>query len=112
MLKELHDTLGPAIELLIFPSDEFGGQELPTSEIPAFVAGKGLPTNAPGCHLLAKVKVSGGGAHPVWKFAKEAFPGDVKWNFDGIFLFDKSGKAVNRTSMRKPPTVDQLRSML
>ena len=37
-------------------------------------------------------------ASPVFKHkvGKEAFPGDVAWNFAGIFLFDGDGKCVGR----------------
>lgn len=34
------------------------------------------------------VKVNGPEADPAWKLAKSAFPGDIGWNFAGIFLFD------------------------
>ena len=98
--------------MLIFPSDEFGGQELPAEQIPAFVESKGLPTNAPGCHLMAKVNTNGPETHPVWALAKETFPGDVKWNFDGIFVFDKEGTPVARASAKSPPSEESLRSLL
>lgn len=29
------------------------------------------------------------------------FPGDIRWNFAGIFLFDKAGKPVARFSARE-----------
>lgn len=96
------------MELLIFPSDEFGGQELPESKVPDFCESKGVPINAPGCHLMKKTNVNGPDANPLWKFAKAKFPGDVKWNFDGIFLFDKSGECVSRHSIRAPPSEAQL----
>ena len=40
---------------------------------------------------MDKVCVNGPDAHPAWTLAKEAFPGDVTWNFAGIFLFDGDG---------------------
>ena len=52
------------MNILLFPSDEFGGQELPEAQIPAFVKGKGLPTDGGGCHLMAKVRVNGPEAEP------------------------------------------------
>lgn len=75
MLKRLHSEM-PTAELLIYPSDEFGGQELPTADIPAFVKKAGLPVNADGCRLMAKVNTNGAATDPVWSFAKAAFPGD------------------------------------
>ena len=90
---------------MLFPSDEFGGQELPTAEIAPFLTGfkltKDLPLTGGGCQLMDKVEVNGDGAHPVWKVAKEAFPGDIAWNFAGIFVFDKEGTCVGRYSSKE-----------
>merc|ERR1719424_402167 len=88
------------------PSDEFGGQELPEAQIPGFVKGKGLPTSGGGCTLMSKVKVNGPSSHPVYKLAKEAFPGDVQWNFAGIFLFDKQGAPVARFAAKDLPAIE------
>ena len=102
-----------AISILLFPSDEFGGQELPAAQIPGFVEGKGLPTDGGGCHLMAKVKVNGPEAAPVWQLAKAAFPGEIKWNFAGIFLFDKDGTPVGRFSAQELPQLDtELKALL
>ena len=108
----MHTEFGQSLEILLFPSDEFGKQELPSEQIPAFVKGKGLPTNAPGCHLMAKVSVNGPAADPIWKLAKDKFPGEVKWNFDGVFLFDKSGMPASRTNIKAPPTSEQVKALL
>ena len=87
--------------MLLYPSDEFGRQELPSEQIPDFVTGYGLPTDGGGCTLMSKVNVNGPQADPVWKLAKSAFPGDIAWNFAGIFLFDKDGAPVGRFSARE-----------
>jgi len=109
----MHKTFGASVELLLYPSDEFGGQELATEKVPAFVTSQSLPTNAPGCHLMAKVNTNGPNTDAVWKFAKEAFPGDVKWNFSGVFLFDKDGKCVERHDAGSSmPAEATLRSLL
>ena len=51
------------LEILLFPSDEFGGQELPSSEIAPFLQGfkltKDLPLEGDGCRLMEKVSVNG-----------------------------------------------------
>ena len=88
------------LEILLFPSDEFGGQELPSEEIAPFLQGfkltKDLPLNGDGCRLMEKVTVNGDDAHPVFKLGKESFDGDIGWNFAGIFLFDGEGACTGR----------------
>ena len=108
----MHKQFGPRLEILIFPSDEFGAQELPENQVCSFAESKGVPGDAPGCHVLAKAEVNGPQAHPVWQLAKKAYPGEVKWNFDGIFLFDKSGAVASRHSIKAPPTVEQISALV
>ena len=43
---------------------------------------------------------------------KATYPGEVKWNFDGIFLFDKAGGVVSRHSIKAPPTAAQISALL
>eukprot|EP00966_Prymnesium_polylepis_P150477 3475891-Prymnesium_polylepis.1 len=106
-------TFGDKVELLLYPSDEFGGQELPADKVGAFVTAQSLPVNAPGCHLMAKVNTNGTNTDPVWQFAKSQHAGDVKWNFEGMFLFDKDGKCVERFDGRRAmPDDAKLRAML
>lgn len=81
MASELHQAFGDKLEILLFPSDEFGGQELPEKQAAEFCVKKGLPNNAPGCRMFAKSQVNGPSTHPVWALGKEKFPGDVEWNF-------------------------------
>ena len=57
---------------------------------------KDLPLDGPGCYLMEKVSVNGADAHPIFELGKEAFPGDIAWNFAGIFHFDASGACVGR----------------
>jgi len=74
--------------------------------VPDFVRSQGLPTEGQGCTLMSKVSVNGAKADPVWTFAKEAFPGDVQWNFHGIFLFNGEGKAVGRYTPQETSKLD------
>ena len=112
-METWHREHGEAINILLFPSDEFGGQELPEAQIPAFVKGKGLPTDGGGCHLMAKVRVNGPEAEPMWQMAKASFPGEVRWNFAGIFLFDKDGAPVGRFTAQELPKLDkELKALL
>ena len=106
MLKLLHREYQDKIAILLYPSDEFGQQELPSAEVPAFVTGKGLPTDGGGCHLMQKVKTNGADADAAWKLAKGAFLVDaIHWNFDGIFLFDASGTPAGRYTADELPQV-------
>ena len=112
MASELHQQFGEKLEILLFPSDEFGGQELPEAQAAEFCVKKGLPNNAPGSRMFAKSNVNGPSTHPLWAIAKEKFPGDVNWNFDGIVLFDKGGVPASRTSIRSPPTREQIAALM
>ena len=53
-LANWHQSYGDKIEILLYPSDEFGAQELPSAQVPAFVAKQGLPTEGGGCTLMEK----------------------------------------------------------
>ena len=93
---------------MLYPSDEFGGQELPQDQIAAFVAAQGLPTTpGSGVTLMAKTKVNGEKADPVWKALKANFPGDITWNFAGIFLVDKTGTPVGRWNAKGLAAIDE-----
>lgn len=111
-MHDLHARFGPDLEILLFPSDEFGGQELPSNKICDFVSTMGLNGDEPGFHVMAKCKVNGPSAHPVWVYAKQAFPGEIGWNFGAIFLFDKHGACVQRGSLRQAPTVEQIEALV
>jgi len=92
---------------LLYPSDEFGKQELPSAQIPDFVKAQGLPTDGGGCTLMQKVRVNGAAADPVWQEAKMRFPGDVSWNFAGIFTFDAKGKVTGRFDANQLDAIGQ-----
>lgn len=61
---------------------------------------------------MAKVSTNGPDAHPVWKFAKEAFPGEVRWNFAAWFLFDRNGNPAGRFEINELEKVGSLLSQL
>ena len=56
---------------------------------------------------MAKSKVNGDNADPVWKSLKAAFPGDITWNFAGIFLVDKEGTPVGRWNAKGLAALDE-----
>ena len=103
-------TYGEKVQFLLFPSDEFN-QELPTEEIVPFLEGfkitKDLPiSGGGGLELMDKVTVNGDDAEPIFALGKEAFPGDIAWNFAGIFVFDGEGKCVHRFDSKQLKDVD------
>lgn len=108
----MHNAFGEKLEILLFPCDQFGGQELPEKQAAEFCVKKGLPNNAPGSRMFAKSNVNGPSTHPLWALAKETFPGDVEWNFDGIVIFDKEGVPNSRTSIGSPPTKEQISALM
>jgi len=105
-LAKLHARHGAQLEVLCFPSNEFGKQELPSVEIPPVMASYGLPTGGGGATLMAMVELNGPHTHPIWRLAKQAFPGDIYWNFAGTFLFDQQGHPIGR--FRLPSELDRL----
>lgn len=89
-------------EVLAFPCNQFGAQEPGTEkEIKAFAGRYGAKFP-----MFAKIEVNGNGAHPLYKYMKDAqkglFGSDVKWNF-AKFLIDKDGKCVKRFAPTDSP---------
>ena len=103
-LEALHKEYGPrGLVLIGFPCDQFAHQEPGTdAEIASFCSlnfGVSFP-------LMAKIKVNGPEAHPLYKWLKEAapaFPGkSVKWNFTK-FLVYPDGITVKRFASADKP---------
>lgn len=46
--------------------------------------------------ITEKTQVNGDDAHLIIKAAKEKFPGEIEWNFDGRHVFDRDDAAVAR----------------
>lgn len=65
-----------------------------------------MPLAGDGVNLMDKVQVNGDDAHPAWTLAKESFPGDITWNFAGIFLFDGDGACKARFSAKELKEAD------
>jgi len=87
-----------------FPSNEFGGQDPGTNgEIASFCQlnyGVSFP-------MMAKVKVNGAEAHPLWKWLTSEAKGilgtqSVKWNFTK-FLVGRDGRVIKRYAPNDTP---------
>lgn len=104
-LEKLYRTYKDrGLEVLGFPCNQFGAQE-PGSEtqIGAFCE-KNYGVTFP---MFAKIDVNGPGAHPLYKYLKDAKPGvlgteNIKWNFTK-FLIDRQGEPVARFAPNTKP---------
>ena len=104
-LEKLHKDLGPeGLVVLGFPCNQFGKQEpgnaATITEFCELNYGVSFP-------MFSKIDVNGAGAHPLYKYLKDAAPGilgtkAIKWNFTK-FLVDKTGKVVDRFASKVKP---------
>ena len=104
-LETLHEKLGgEGFEVLGFPCNQFGAQE-PGSE--AEIGQFCLKNYGVTFPMFAKIEVNGEGAHPLYKYLKDAKPGllgteAIKWNFTK-FLIDRDGEPVARYAPQVKP---------
>ena len=78
----------------MFPSGQFGGQELANNaDIKKFAREKGFNGT-----VMAKGDVEGANATPMWSYCLDKFPGGVGWSFKAKFIVDREGNVVNRNS--------------
>ncbi len=85
--------------MLGFPCNQFGAQEPGTEEeILAFVTSEYGVTFP----MFAKVEVNGDGACELYRFLKEAQPGEIAWNFTK-FLVGGDGRVMARFEPKTTP---------
>jgi glutathione peroxidase len=87
-----------------FPSNQFGGQDPGTNDEIASFCELNFGVSFP---MMAKVKVNGADAHPLWKWLKEQAPGllgteAIKWNFTK-FLVGRDGRVIKRYAPNDAP---------
>ena len=87
-----------------FPSNEFGGQDPGSNADIASFCQINYGVSFP---MMAKVKVNGADAHPLWQWLKAQAPGllgteGVKWNFTK-FLVGKDGQVIKRYAPNDTP---------
>jgi glutathione peroxidase len=104
-LESLYEKLrGDGLTILGFPCNQFGAQEPGNeAEIGQFCL-KNYGVTFP---MFAKIEVNGGGAHPLYKYLKDAKPGllgteAIKWNFTK-FLIGRDGEPAARYAPQVKP---------
>jgi len=92
----------PQLRILLFPCNQFGGQEPGAhEEIKKFASKYNFKFD-----MFSKIDVNGSKADPLWVFLKEKQAGflinAIKWNFTK-FIVDKNGKPVARLGPNEDP---------
>lgn len=90
--------------ILGFPSNEFGAQDPGSNEEIASFCSLNYGVSFP---MMAKSKVNGADAHPLWQWLKKQAPGlmgseAIKWNFTK-FLVGKDGGVIKRYAPTDKP---------
>jgi glutathione peroxidase len=110
-LEELYQAYrARGLEVLAFPSNDFGGQEPGSNqEIKKFCELR-YRTTFP---LFAKIQVKGPQADPLYRYltALPANGGEVTWNFNK-FLVDPEGNVVAHLDSRVEPTSAEMKKQL
>jgi len=112
-LQELHEKYGDKIEIIGFPSNDFGGQEPKTeAEILDFCR-KDYQVTFP---LTEKVKIKGRNKHPVYEWlTKSSLNGKIDskvgWNFQK-YLINEDGELDAMLSPANPPICEVVMAWL
>ncbi len=98
------DYQDKGLTIVGFPSNEFGGQDPGSNDQIATFCQRNFGVSFP---MMAKVKVNGAEAHPLWKWLTSEAPGalgtqGVKWNFTK-FLVGKDGQVIKRYAPTDTP---------
>jgi glutathione peroxidase len=87
-----------------FPSNEFGAQDPGSNDEIASFCSLNYGVSFP---MMAKVKVNGADAHPLWRWLRKQAPGllgseAIKWNFTK-FLVGRDGRVIKRYAPSDQP---------
>lgn len=96
------------LEVLGFPCNQFGGQDLGTNEQIGSYCQRNYGVSFP---MFAKVNVKGPEAHVIFRYltnnSKGILGNGIKWNFTK-FLINKKGEVINRYApTTKPEDIEQ-----
>lgn len=104
-LEELWKTYRDrGLVVIGFPSNEFGAQDPGSNEEIASFCSLNYGVSFP---MMAKVKVNGADAHPLWQWLRKQAPGllgseSIKWNFTK-FLVGRDGRVIKRYAPNDSP---------
>ncbi len=88
------------LAVLGFPCNQFGSQEPGGAEEIRTFCDKNYGVSFP---MFAKIQVNGAGAHPLYRWLKEASgSGDIEWNFVK-FLVGRDGELIRRYPPKATP---------
>ena len=102
--KLWQDYAARGLVVVGFPSNEFGAQDPGANEEIAAFCQRNYGVSFP---MMAKVRVNGGDAHPLWQWLEAQAPGlfgseAVKWNFTK-FLVGRDGRVRKRYAPTDSP---------
>lgn len=106
-LQKLYETYeNRGLEVLAFPSNNFGMQEPGSNEDIRKFCDLKFNVKFP---LFGKIDVKGEEAHPLYRYLTEEspFPGEIAWNFNK-FLVDPAGNVVARFPSSVDPLSEEL----
>lgn len=110
-LQKLYETYKDrGLEVLAFPSNDFGRQEPGTNEEIKKFCDLRFKVTFP---LFAKISVKGKDAHPLYRYLTESspYPGEIGWNFNK-FVVDTRGEVIARFGAKTGPLSEELVSSI
>lgn len=105
LLNRLTTKFSPADFVAVaIPCNSFGWQENGSPEdIKMFALAR-----ADKLVITERSVVNGDNPHPIVGLAKSKFPGRIMWNFDGRFVFDRTGQPVAKFgNSAKPEQIEE-----
>jgi glutathione peroxidase len=101
-LVQLHKEKYPDVEIIAFPSLQFGAQEFDNhAEIKKF-AETNFAFHKDGFNMMSLSDVNGDNTNEVYQWLKsKTNDKPIQWNFSTVFLVDPNGKVAERHEIRK-----------